>query len=122
MNSKRFSLNVSDVRKIFYGTLIAGGAAMTTYLLQAVSGFDYGIYTPFVVSIFAILINASKVIEIGNYKKILWGAMIAIGGAVLTYASQYIAGADFGIYTPIITAAASIAINIIRKYLAGLPQ
>lgn len=49
-------------------------------------------------------------------KSILKGAAIAAAGAVLAYATQYVSGADFGVYQPIAVAVLSIAANALRKY------
>lgn len=50
-----------------------------------------------------------KLLKIGK------GALIAGAGAVLTYLSQAVSGADFGLWTPIIVAALSVAVNAVRK-------
>lgn len=44
------------------------------------------------------------------------GALIATSGALLTYALQVIPTVDFGQYTPIVVALASILINAGLKY------
>lgn len=49
--------------------------------------------------------------------KIIKGAGIALGGALLAYLSQVIPNEDFGKYTPLVTAAFSILINIGLKYI-----
>ena len=49
--------------------------------------------------------------------KILKGAGIALGGALLAYLSQVIPNEDFGKYTPLVTAFFSIAINVGLKYI-----
>jgi hypothetical protein len=54
-----------------------------------------------------------------DIQKILVGACIAMGGAFLTYASAIITNIDFGVYTPIIVAIASILINACKKFLEG---
>lgn len=54
-----------------------------------------------------------------DVEKILLGAAIAVGGALLTYVAQVIGQIDFGPYTPIIVALASILINAARKFLQG---
>ena len=51
--------------------------------------------------------------------KILVGACIAMGGAFLTYASAMITQIDFGVYTPIVVAIASILINAGKKFIEG---
>lgn len=50
--------------------------------------------------------------------KVLRGAAIAAAGAVLTYLSQWISGADFGVYTPTVVAVWSIVVNLLRKWLS----
>lgn len=51
--------------------------------------------------------------------KIMTGAIIAIGGALLTYLSEIVLQIDFGAYTPTVVSVLSILINIARKLLAG---
>lgn len=48
------------------------------------------------------------------------GALVAIGGALLTYIADTIPGVDFGAYTPIIVAIAGVLINAARKFLQEL--
>lgn len=50
-------------------------------------------------------------------QKIGIGAMIAGGGAILTYVAQL--GLDFGVYTPIATAVLAILINMVKEYKQG---
>jgi ABC-type antimicrobial peptide transport system permease subunit len=45
------------------------------------------------------------------------GALVAVGGALLTYIADTIPGIDFGVYTPVVVAVASILINAARKFL-----
>ena len=45
-----------------------------------------------------------------------------MGGAFLTYASAIITNIDFGVYTPMIVAIASILINACKKFLEGKKQ
>lgn len=52
-----------------------------------------------------------------NLESILIGALIAGGGALLTYASQTITQIDFGTYTPLAVALGGILINAGRKFL-----
>lgn len=49
--------------------------------------------------------------------KVARGAGIAAAGAALTYLAEAIPGLDFGQYTPIIVAAFSVFVNLVRKYL-----
>lgn len=53
-------------------------------------------------------------------KSVLKGAGIAAIGAVLTYASQWATGQDFGQFQPVIAALLAVAANIFRKW-AGIP-
>jgi ABC-type antimicrobial peptide transport system permease subunit len=48
------------------------------------------------------------------------GALVAVGGALLTYLADTIPGVDFGVYTPVVVAIASILINSARKFLQEL--
>jgi len=57
MDSKKFELNKKDMLKVGKGLLIAVGGAACTYIAQAVTQFDFGIYSPVVVSGFSVLIN-----------------------------------------------------------------
>ena len=52
-------------------------------------------------------------------KKILSGALIAGGGAILTYLAENLTSLNFGASTPIVVALASILINTGREYIAG---
>lgn len=49
--------------------------------------------------------------------KILKGAVIAAAGAGLTYASEWVSGQDFGVFTPAVVAVASTAVNALRKLI-----
>lgn len=51
--------------------------------------------------------------------KILKGACIALGGALLTYLSSIIGQINFGDFTPIVVALLSILINAGIKFLSG---
>jgi hypothetical protein len=46
--------------------------------------------------------------------KVLKGACIAGGGALLTYLAEAVKTMDFGLTTPVVVAAFSVAINYIR--------
>lgn len=54
-----------------------------------------------------------------DYKKIGKGALIAVGGALLTYLSETIANIDFGQYTPVVMAVWTIIFNAARKALTN---
>ena len=55
-----------------------------------------------------------------DLNKILKGAGIAIGGALLTYATQIPEMVDFGEWQPLAVAIFSILINIGRKFIASV--
>lgn len=52
-------------------------------------------------------------------KKILKGAAIAGAGAVLTYLTEAITGADFGPWTAVVVAGFSVVVNALRYVLAA---
>jgi len=54
-----------------------------------------------------------------DWKKIGIGLLVALAGAVLTYGTEWLSGADFGATTPIIVAAWSVVANIVRKWIAN---
>lgn len=54
-----------------------------------------------------------------DFKKVLVGLLIAMGGAGATYLTDFIANTDFGEYTPLVVAAWSVVINLVRKFLTG---
>lgn len=45
------------------------------------------------------------------------GLVIAVIGAALTYLSTFIAGHDFGSWTPLVVALWGVIVNIIRKWI-----
>lgn len=53
-------------------------------------------------------------------KKIGKGALIAGGGAILTYCAENIGNIDFGVYTPLVVAILSIVINMVKEYRKGV--
>jgi hypothetical protein len=57
--SPRFSLSKQDAGKIAKGAGIAAGGAVLTYLLSELPNIDFGQYTPIVVALLSIIINAS---------------------------------------------------------------
>ena len=61
-------------------------------------------------------LSKSDLIKLGK------GALIAIGGAVLTYGSSIITKIDFGEFTPIVVSVFSIAINACRKYVPATEE
>ena len=54
------SFDKKTLIKIGKGALIAGGAAVSLYILQWLISVDFGVYTPTVVAILSIIINAIK--------------------------------------------------------------
>lgn len=54
-----------------------------------------------------------------DWKKIGIGALIALGGTLLTYFQDVFAQIDFGEYQMLAVAINSVIINIIRKFLQG---
>ncbi len=53
-----------------------------------------------------------------DLKRIGVGALIAIMGALLTYAETQIPNVEFGSWTPILTALNAILVNAVRKFIA----
>jgi hypothetical protein len=64
MNKELFSPNWTlikqDLKRIAIGAGIALLGALATYLEQEIPGFDFGAYTPIVVAVNSILINAIR--------------------------------------------------------------
>lgn len=54
-----------------------------------------------------------------DWKKIGVGALVALGGALLTYSQEVFTTIDFGAYQGIAVAVNSVIVNVVRKYLAG---
>ncbi len=54
-----------------------------------------------------------------DLKKIAKGAGIACAGALLTYIGQNLTNMNFGEYTPVIVALASILVNAGLKFVSG---
>lgn len=55
-----------------------------------------------------------------NWGKIGAGLGVAVAGAVLTYASQWITATDFGVYTPIVGVVFTFLSNIVRKWASDI--
>jgi len=60
MQSNKFQLNKQDFKKIAVGALVALGGALLTYAAQVVSNTNFGVYTPFVVVLAGVLVNAGR--------------------------------------------------------------
>lgn len=58
-------------------------------------------------------------LSVTDLKAIGRGALMAVGGALLTYISSVITATDFGMYTPTVVALWSIILNTARKYVEG---
>ena len=52
-----------------------------------------------------------------DYKKILIGGLIALGGAGITFLVQLPEMINWGTWSPLVAALCSIGINAIRKYV-----
>ena len=66
--SKRFSLNSTDLEKIGTGLLIALGGALLTYIQDTVTTVDFGEWTPLVVALNSVLVNAGRKF-LSSYRK-----------------------------------------------------
>lgn len=58
--SARWVLDETDTVKIIKGAAIAATAAALTYLADAIPGADFGNWTPAVVAVFSVAINAAR--------------------------------------------------------------
>lgn len=56
----KFTFTKENLIKIAKGILISGGAAILTYLAQFISETDFGQWTPVVVALGGIIINAGR--------------------------------------------------------------
>lgn len=59
-DSKQFSLNNIDYKKILIGAGIALLGALATYLQDTIPSIDFGVYTPVIVAVNSILINTIR--------------------------------------------------------------
>ena len=59
-DSKQFSLNNIDYKKILVGAGIALLGALATYLQDTIPSIDFGVYTPIIVAVNSIIINAIR--------------------------------------------------------------
>ena len=53
-----------------------------------------------------------------NWKKIGKGALIAGGGAAISYVLEVLMKTDFGNWSPVVTALAAVTINAVRVKMA----
>lgn len=58
--NNQFTFTKENLQKVGKGILISAGAAVLTYLAQFISSTDFGVYTPVVVALGGILINAAR--------------------------------------------------------------
>jgi len=66
--SERFGFQREDVISILKGATIVAGGAFATYLLEGLMKLDFGEYTPLVVALLSVAINAvRKWISESNY-------------------------------------------------------
>jgi hypothetical protein len=56
-------------------------------------------------------LNKADLLKIGK------GALIALGGALLTYIAATLPGVNFGVYTPLVVALGGVIINSLTKFL-----
>lgn len=59
-DSKQWSLNNIDYKKILVGAGIALLGALATYLQDTIPGLDFGVYTPIIVAINSVIVNAIR--------------------------------------------------------------
>jgi hypothetical protein len=53
-----------------------------------------------------------------NWSKVGMGALVAVAGALLTYATSWITGQDFGSYTTVVMGIWTVIANIVRKWVS----
>ena len=58
-------------------------------------------------------------LNLEDLKRIGVGAGVAIAGAAIVYFADIIGQVDFGVWTPVVVAAASIIVNAARKFIEG---
>jgi len=64
--SKKFTLNKNDLKSLFVGLLITLAGAALTFLAENLGDVDFGVYTPFVVPVLALLINTGRKFLLGR--------------------------------------------------------
>ena len=60
MASKKYQLNKNDGQRILLGALMAIGGAFLTYLAELIPNVEFGVYTPIVVALGGIIVNAGR--------------------------------------------------------------
>jgi len=58
--SKKYQLNAKDIKSVATGAYIAVGGALVTYVSEAITQIDFGDYTPIVVALSSVFINAVR--------------------------------------------------------------
>ena len=58
--SAKYTLNMGDLRSLWIGLLITLGGAILTYAADNLTNIDFGVYTPFVVPVAALMINTAR--------------------------------------------------------------
>lgn len=64
--SKQFSLNKEDAKRIGIGALVAVAGAMLTYASSVVTNTDFGIWTPIIVSLWSVVANTARKFVVGE--------------------------------------------------------
>ena len=57
MDSIKYTLNTTDLKKIGTGAMVATIGALLTYLTQVITQIDFGQWTPIVVAVYGVLAN-----------------------------------------------------------------
>ncbi len=65
---------------------------------------------------FQFTLDSADLVKIGK------GALLAGGAAAITYLVGALPGVNFGPYTGILVPILSVALNLVRKWLAGPPK
>ena len=58
--SKKYTLNRTDLESLGRGLLITLAGAALTFIAEQLPNVDFGIYTPYVVPVFALLVNVGR--------------------------------------------------------------
>jgi len=58
--SERFKFIPEDIKSIVTGAAIAAGGAFATYLLEGLMQMNFGEYTPLIVAVLSVIINAVR--------------------------------------------------------------
>lgn len=58
--SGKYQLNKEDLKSIGVGLLVAVGGAALTYVADLIPNVDFGVWTPVVVAVSSIIINAVR--------------------------------------------------------------